>query len=180
MKMFKKSLKRQAGFTLVELGIVVAIGAVIIGLGLVVVPSLLASTRANAEISEIPTIATKIQRAYANRPTFAGMNQATVIGLKAFPDSSVTGAVISNRWGGLVTVAPATLVVANDAFTITTTGVPSEECVQVGQGLETVARSIAIPAGTPVKTDGVALNLTTLGTQCDLGATTAIVYTFGK
>lgn len=179
MKNFKKFAKLQAGFTLVELGIVVAIGAVIIGLGLVVVPSILASTRANAEISELPTIATKTQKTFANFPNYSTLTQPIAIGMKVFPDASVAGATVTNRWGGAVTIAPATLVLANDAFIITSVGVPAAECAQIGQGMERSARVITV-AAVAVKADGQPLDLAKLGTQCGLAATTTMVYTFGK
>lgn len=181
MKSLANFKKKQSGFTLVELGIVVAIAAVIIGISLVVVPGLLASTRANAEVSELPAIATKIQRAYANQPNYATLTHSTVVGLKVFPESSVAGTVVTNRWGGLVTIAPfaAGLLSANDAFTFTTTGVPSVECVQVVQSLERSARAIAVGA-VQVKADAAALNLATLGTNCGLSNSNTLVFTFGK
>lgn len=172
--------KRQSGFTLVELGIVVAIVAIIIGIALVVVPSILASTRANAEISELPTVVTKIKRSYANQPDFSLVSQATIAGLKVFPDSQVSGTNITNRWGGPVTVAPATLVTDNDAVAITTTQVPTAECLQIGQGVEGSMRQITI-AGVVVKADGTAAaDPAKLGTQCATAATVTIIYTFGK
>lgn len=184
MKVFKQLKKRQKGFTLVELGIVVAIGAVIIGIGLIVVPSLLASTRANAEISELPTVATKIQRAYANQPNYSGMTHAAVVNLKVFPDNQVSGTTVTNRWGGGVTVAvnATGIVSANDSFTITSTGIPEDECVQLGQGLERAARIITVGTGASavVKADGAKLDLAKLGTQCAVASTSTIVYTFGK
>jgi prepilin-type N-terminal cleavage/methylation domain-containing protein len=187
MKLLNKFKKRQSGFTLVELGIVVAIGAVIIGIGLIVVPSLLASTRANGEVAELPAIATKISRAYANQPNFSTLTHANVVGLQVFPDNQVSGTTVTNRWGGTVTVASigATgLVSAHDAFTITSTGVPSDECVQLGQGLERAARVISVTpkggAATSVKADGAKLDLGALGTACKAATSATMVYTFGK
>jgi prepilin-type N-terminal cleavage/methylation domain-containing protein len=172
--------KRQSGFTLVELGMVVAIGAIIIGIGLVVVPSILASTRANAEISELPTVVTKIQRSFQNQPNYSQVSQSTIAGLKAFPDSQVSGTTITNRWGGTVTVAPATLVTTDDAVAITSTQIPTAECLQLGQGVEGTMRQISI-AGVVVKADGTtATDPAKLGTQCASASTVTIVYTFGK
>jgi prepilin-type N-terminal cleavage/methylation domain-containing protein len=172
--------KRQSGFTLVELGMVVAIGAIIIGIGLVVVPSILASTRANAEISELPTVVTKIQRSFQNQPNYSLVSQSTIAGLKAFPDAQVSGTTITNRWGGTVTVAPATLVTADDAVALTSTQIPTAECLQLGQGVEGTMRQISI-AGVVVKADGTsATDPAKLGTQCNSASTVTIVYTFGK
>ena len=174
--------KRQSGFTLVELGIVVAIAAIIIGIGLVVVPSILASTRANAEISELPTITTKIQRAYANQPNFAALTQAGIVNLNVFPESVVnkTAGTIANRWGGAVTIAPATLKQANDAVAITSADIPTAECLQIGQGVEGAMRKITVGT-TVVKADGVsAADPAALGTACNAAATVSMIFTFGK
>lgn len=174
--------KRQSGFTLVELGIVVAIAAIIIGIGLVVVPSILASTRANAEISELPTIATKIQRAFANQPNYGALTQAGIVNLNVFPDSVVdkTAGTIVNRWGGAVTVAPATLSQANDAVAITSNDIPTAECLQIGQGVEGSMRRIVVGT-TEVKAPGTtAANPTALGTACNATATVTMVFTLGK
>jgi prepilin-type N-terminal cleavage/methylation domain-containing protein len=174
--------KRQSGFTLVELGIVVAIAAIIIGIGLIVVPSILASTRANAEISELPTITTKIQRSFANQPNYAAVTQASIIGLNVFPTSVVdkTAGTVSNRWGGVVTVAAATLVNANDGVSITSTQIPTAECLQVGQGVEGTMRKITVGT-TVVKADGsAAADSALLGTACNDAATATMIFVFGK
>lgn len=177
--------KSQKGFTLVELGIVVAIAAIIIGIGLVVVPSILASTRANAEISELPTVATKITRAYANQPDFSAITTAGVIDLGAYQAASVnrTAGTITNRWGGNVTVASDTLVNADDVVSLTYTNIPTAECLQIGQGVEGAMRQISVTgtAETVVKADGEsAANPTTLGTACNSAARVSMTFTFGK
>lgn len=183
MKPFFK--KRQKGFTLVELGIVVAIAAVIIGIALAVVPALLASTRANAEISQLPTVTTKIQRAYANAANFAAVTTAAVVNLNVFPDSQVdkVAVTISNRWGGSVTVAPATLVNANDGVAITETLIPTAECLQIGQGVEGFMRKIAVGTapGIVVKVDGTATtDPVKLGTECQKTNANTMIFTVGK
>lgn len=178
-----KMKKRQSGFTLVELGIVVAIAAVIIGIGLVVVPSILASTRANGEISDLPAITTKIQRSFANQPNYSSPTAATMpvlINLRVFPESEVNGTTVNNRWGGTITAAVDTLKTAGDAVTITETNLPQAECVQVIQGVDRSYRKIAVN-GTGVKADGEAqIHLDTLGTACGTGGNNSIALTFGK
>lgn len=174
--------KRQSGFTLVELGIVVAIAAIIIGIGLVVVPSILASTRANAEISELPTITTKIQRAFANQPNFANITQATVAGLNVFPPSNVSGTTITNRFGGAVTVAKNTLVATtpDDTVAITSAQIPTAECLQIGQGVEGSMRQIQV-GGVVVKDDGKsAADPAKLATECGKTSTVTMTFVFGK
>lgn len=174
---------KQSGFTLVELGIVVAIAAVIIGIGLVVVPSVLAATRANGEISDLPAISTKIQRAFANQPNFSTpttASMAVLVNLRVFPENMVSGTTVTNRWGGSLTAAVSTLQTANDSVTLTDTNVPGPECNQVVQGIDRSYRQIKVNA-TTVKADGDAqVNLATLGTACNAAGNNAIAVTFGK
>ena len=174
-----KFKRRTSGMTLLEFGIVIGLFALVVGLALYVVPSILANIRANAEATLLPTVESKIQRAWANQPNFSQVTTAQVAGLHIFPDSEVSGTTIVNRWGGPVTIAPATLVTANDATAITSGNVPTAECMQVEQAVETSFRQITIN-GTVVKADGQTLvNENTVETAC-ASTTNTMVYTFGK
>ena len=175
---FKKS---QAGFTLVELGIVVGIAAVIIGLSLTVVPGLLATTRANAEISEVTAIVAKIQRTYTNQSNYATATTPIIASVKAFPDNEVAGSVITNRWGGLVTIAPTTLAsIPNAGLNLTYASVPTAECLLIVQGVERTMRVITVN-GVIVKADGANFADPALtGTNCNAQTLVPIIYTIGK
>jgi type II secretory pathway pseudopilin PulG len=171
--------KRTKGFTLLEFGIVIGLFAVVIGLALYVVPSILANIRANAESNLLPSVEAKIQRAYANQPNYANVSMAQVTALHIFPDSMVSGSTITNRWGGAYTIAPTTIATTNDAVSITSAGVPTAECIQIEQGVETSFRIIKI-GGTVVKADGQTLvGEDTVSAAC-ASATNQMVFTFGK
>ena len=179
----KQKLSKQKGFTLVEVGIVVAIAAVIIGLGLVVVPSILSSNKANAEVSLIPAAVSKIQKAFSNQNDFSSATTAMVTKLNAFPNEQVnqTNGTITNRWNGAVNVLPTNLHgTDNDGAAITSANIPSAECVAIVQGVErTVAR---ITVGTTVvKAVGdAAADPTAVGTACNAASTATIEYAFSK
>lgn len=195
MKFFNstKSLKsKQKGFTLVELGVVVAVGATILVISLGVVPSVLANNRANAEMQEVPGIATNIQKIYLNAPTYVGATLDAVIRLNAFPSSRVTipasgAATATNRWGGAVTMSVATLTSTNDIVRLVYSNVGSSECKTVIGGIAGLARRIVVDsansgtsgAGTTVKPDAGALDITALGTACGTTAN-SITYDIGK
>jgi len=182
--MNKKIIKKhQAGFTLVELGIVVAIAAVIIGIGLAVVPSIVSSIRANGEVSDLPTLSTKIRTAWANQPTYgtSGTSITTeAISLNVFPTARVTSSTtVSNRWGGSITVAAGTLNTAGDAQVITETDVPQTECTLVVEGVDQSFPVITVN-GTSVKANGASqVTLATVGTACVSGTNT-LAFTAGK
>ncbi|HEX7649998.1 MAG TPA: prepilin-type N-terminal cleavage/methylation domain-containing protein, partial [Noviherbaspirillum sp.] len=78
---------QQRGFTLLELGIVVTIALVLIGVGVTKVPKIMADNRANAEISELPQIVAKIQKAVANQQNYTGMTLDSLIRLDVFPQN---------------------------------------------------------------------------------------------
>jgi nitrate/nitrite transporter NarK len=155
---------------------------VIIAIGLAVVPGIIASNRANAEISEVPSVVAKIQKLYNNQSSFSGVTTGQVAALSVYPDqeASAVGGTITDRWGGAVTVASGTLKVAGDSVILTYNNVPQAECTQIVPGVANSVRVITI-GGTSVKADGQAVNLTTVGSQCAAGSTAnTITYQFSK
>ena len=139
----------QRGFTMVELAVVVAIGAVILVIALAVVPAVLANNRANAEMQELPSILSNIQKAYSNAPTYAGATLDAVIRLNAFPAERVTipgagAATATNRWGGTITLAVANLSATNDIVRLVYTNVSERECKAIIQGVAGLMRRIYV------------------------------------
>lgn len=187
-----KNRNKQHGFTMVELGVVVAIAATIIVIALAVVPGVLANNRANAEMQELPSVITNIQKTYSNNPTYNGITLDGVIRLNAFPTERVTVpssglATATNRWGGQITLTPANLSAVNDIARLVYASVGTRECKTVLQGVSGLVRRIYVDSanggvagsGTLIKDDGAPLDLTLLGTAC--GSTTATVtYDLGK
>lgn len=194
MKKSFKEMKKlaQGGFTMVELGVVVAIGAVILVIALNVVPAVLANNRANAEMQELPSILTNIQKNYSNAPTFVGATLDAVIRLNAFPNERVTIpgaglATATNRWGGTVTMTVANLSATNDIVRLVYSNVAERECKNVIQGVGGLMRRIYVDSanggaaggGTIVKADGAAVDTGALGTACGTAAN-SITYDVGK
>ena len=85
---FKKY--KQQGFTLLELGIVVTIALILVGVGVTKVPKIMADNRANSEIAELPQIVTNSQKAVMNQQSYTGMTLDTLIRLDVFPQNRVT------------------------------------------------------------------------------------------
>lgn len=171
--------KLQRGFTLIELGIVVVIGSILLAVALTIATTVLADNRANDELKEVPLIVTRIQKLYNNRSSFLGLTTTLAIAQNAFPGNRVTSATtVTNRWGGAITVLPATIATAADGVAATYTQVPKSECLAVVPQLDSVVRTVTV-GGTAVKADGAATDLTALGTQCATAPTT-VVYTFSK
>lgn len=177
MKNFTSKTK-QAGFTLVEIGIVVAIGLLFL-LGIGAAGRTIAGTKVNSEIGEIKTIAANVQRQYSGKSSYATATLTDMIALKSIPDErKLTATTAANRWSGAITLAPATLNTANDSIKYTSAAIPEYECTQIVPQVEGSLLRVAV-AGTDVKALGGQLNQTTLGTQC-AGGNVSIDYYFGK
>lgn len=184
---------RQAGFTLIELGVVVAIGFLLIGIGLYKAPAIMANYRANAEISELPQIVTNIQKIAANASNYSGYTLDTVIRNDAFPQNRTTigagagSATATNRWNGPITFAVGTISTTGDIGRLVYQGVPDSECKNVITAVAQMFRRIYVDSsnsatagnGTQVKTDNQVLNSASVGTACSGGAN-SITYDFAK
>jgi len=178
MKQNFKPVGNQKGFTLVEIAIVVAISLLLLA-GVIGVNRIIANTKANDEIGELKQESTGIQKIYANNSNYATATLTDIIALKGLPDARITSTTTAtNRWGGAITIAPATLATANDAIKFSTAGVPEYECVSVIPQVEPGFSRISV-GGTDVKAYGGTLNKTTLGTQCT-GGNVAVDYYFTK
>lgn len=168
------------GFSLIELSIVIVIVSILLAVGLGITRSILSDNRANDELKELPLIVTRLQKLYNNRATSAGVTTAIAISNNIFPAERVISPTeVTNRWGGTVTVAPATIGTANDAIAMTYNAVKTAECLAVISQIEASMRTISV-AGVLVKNDGEQPNLGLLGTQCSSASEVVIVYTFSK
>lgn len=187
-----RKFAKQKGFTLIELGIVVAVGFLIIGIGLYKAPSVMAGYRANAEINELPQIVTNSQKIAANAPNFTSFSLDTFIRNDAFPANRVTipasgSATATNRWNGTITFASGTITTAGDIGRYVYTNVPDAECKQVVNAVAQMFRRVYVDkgnsgtagAGTAVKPDNARLDEASLGAACS-GNVNSITYDYAK
>ncbi len=137
----------QRGFTLIEVAIVVALAAVLLG-SLKIVPEIMAGNRANSEIAQIPRVIANVQKQFYNSANFSTIANTIVNQFKLVPDEmNGGGSIINNRWGGTVTFTPSG---ANSTrFTMTYTNVPESECQKIlmavgGNYLDAGANSTSI------------------------------------
>lgn len=183
---------KEKGFTLIELGIVVAIGFLLIGIGLYKAPSIMAGYRANAETTELPQIVTNSQKIAANAANYSAFTLDTFIRNDAFPANRVTipgsgSATATNRWNGNITFASGTITTNGDIGRYVYTGVPDSECKAVVNATAQMFRRVyvdkansgAVGAGVVVKADNAQLDPAALGTSCS-GGVNSITYDFAK
>lgn len=183
MKLEKQLLikQKQKGFTLVELLLVVgliALGAVV---AYITFPKVQSTSRANAEATNINTIASGINNLYAGSNTFTGLTNEVLINGKGAPERMVgAGNTLVNSLGGAVTIGTATLPaggVTDNHYQITWEGIPEAECVKLGTGVANNFVDVTIN-GTAVKTypgEEVA-DPVTVTTACDQGGANILVF----
>lgn len=179
---FDRRARRQRGMTLVETMIAIAIGLIIVAVGVKGVRAAMADSRSTDEVGDLPRIFANLQKVYAQRPSFAGATQAIFVNNNAFPDSMVTSGstTVNNRWGGSVTIAVTSIGAgSNNALTYETTAVPSSECSNVIPQLDSVTRVVTVN-GTTVKQDKLPTDLAALGTACSADVANDVVYTISK
>ena len=165
---------------MVELGIVVAIGSLLVGFAINTGFSVFSSARAEAEIDELSSIVTNIQRSFQRTGSYASATQDTLIGLRVFPEARIDGNTVRNRYSGFITAAPTNIVGANDGLALTTTGVPASECAHVIQGVEKMMRVVRVGT-TVVKADGQpAADPGSLAQVCHATSDATITFVFGR
>jgi prepilin-type N-terminal cleavage/methylation domain-containing protein len=184
--MKKIQQRKQKGFTLVELGIVLAL----IGIGLFFAISKINETsdvsRAQNVSSDISTIITGVKRYYATQPEFPNtITQSDLINFGVFPPSWVRAASTSGGTTTAASVVPPfggslTLVRnstdANSAD-MTIPNVPARVCTELGRLMSNGATVIEVGSTTVKQLNGQ-LNLNLLGTNCTGG--TNMVFRFTR
>ena len=187
LKSIRKS--RQSGFTLVELGIVLAL----IGIGLFFAISKMQETgdasRAQNVANDISTTVNNIQRFYNTVQEFPSpINQAELISNKVVPakwvattPSTTPGAtptsVITGPFGGAVTIKRDDTLTSEASIQIE--NVPSRVCSEMGRLMADGYRAITVES-TPVKAVNGSLDISKLGTECSKAVAVSMTFRFQK
>lgn len=128
--------RRNAGFSLVEILLVLGVIAILAVAAFIIFPQVQASSRANQEAQNIKTIIAGVRNLYAIRTDYVGLETPVVNAAHIFPRSMNGGdfsssATIRHLAGGDVKVEP------RDAdsrrFAVIYHDVPTEICVRLAQ-----------------------------------------------
>ena len=165
--------RKNKGFSLLEILLVLAIAAALVIGAFIVYPKVQAGARADAESKNISTIVAGIKSLYTSSSTYTGLTNAVAANAKIFPDNMLNGSSTTpiNAWKGDVTVAAAATgpsSTAGSSFTITYTAVPAAECAKIVSGLAGTFYTVSV-GSTAVKTADGTLNVAAMTTACNSG-----------
>jgi prepilin-type N-terminal cleavage/methylation domain-containing protein len=175
LKSIRKS--RQSGFTLVELGIVLAL----IGIGLFFAISKMQETgdssRAQNVANDISSVITGINRFYSTSNQFPNAMHTDLINNKAIPPRWVSGAALVGPFGGTATLARTSASASAEA-TLTILSVPPRVCIEMGKMMASYP-NISV-GGEDVKTPTTALDVSKLTTECNDTNAATMAFLFYK
>jgi type II secretory pathway pseudopilin PulG len=133
--MRKIQTTHESGFTLLELLLVVGVGALLLIGGIATYRQVTAGNQANQAQQTLLRTAASIRTAYQNQVDYAGLDAAaaeqTLIDLGIFP--SVAAPPIPNAFGGEITVDTGA---GNETFILEYTEVPQPACLNLGMAIQ--------------------------------------------
>ena len=121
---------RQAGLTLAETLLVLAIGALAIVGGTLLYLQATAGNKLNTGINQFVTLQSAIRSLYAGQSNYDSLTNTLLTTANAAPSDMVVGAgQIRNAWGGVVTAVTNTAAI--ERFDMSFAAVPSNACVKL-------------------------------------------------
>lgn len=180
-----KSRKKERGFSLLELLLVVGVGALLLLAGIGTYQLVTSGSTANNAIRLIATIKQQTQRAFQGQGTYGNGTTPdnlvpTLVAMEAFPSGVLNAAAAPiDPWGGAIAIVAAGGV-AGPNFSITYPAVPTASCIQIGTAFTerdtdfvslTVGAAAAYNVANPVTTVG-------LTATCNAAAAVPMVWQF--
>lgn len=182
----RTTLPRQRGLTLIEILIVIAIGAGILFGVFTVANRIGERSTINELASNLNMMAAETRSSFRAQGNYLGVTPAALIGMGVPPTTMVSGSTIQSPWATPIAVAPATLTAANDAVNFTITGVPAAQCAALVRAAEgafgrvligsTVVKNMTSMTPNPM----TPLNAALVGTTCNAAGPFAISFVLGR
>ena len=190
-----KSRARQAGVSLIELSIALAIIAVITITGIIFATDALKESRIGSEAARVNSIVMKSRAAFQNR-ALANLSVAATTTLDAarlgvFPadmldkpitDTSLAATDVKNRWGGNVQIF------SNPGLSVMTlvyNDIPQSDCIEFVNRVSSLfsyvssGATVSTTGATAIKTPTVALSTANTPSACQAGDNT-LTFAFAK
>lgn len=162
-----RSRRKQRGFDLIQLGLVVALIGLLMAGAMVGVPKLVENIKSNQQSDDIRTFVAQSQAHFAmfnqDEVSLITANQAKLYPGTSIGTPSKTAVTYPSRFGGKIAVSYA----AEDrAMSIKIDGIPSTAvCTKMGAQLAGIASGMNVGTKT-VPTDGGRLSMSTLSDLC--------------
>jgi prepilin-type N-terminal cleavage/methylation domain-containing protein len=157
--------RREAGFSLTELLIVVAVIAALIAIIIPVSNKVMASNKTNNAVTQATQLSGKIKALYRGGPNYGGLTVAIAMNAGAVPEEMRNGTALVNPWGGAVLLAPTNVGGGtNNAIRVTYQRVPQSACINMASNVSaqfdvvTVNSTVTKAYGTTGSADPAALS----------------------
>jgi hypothetical protein len=172
---------RERGFMSIELGLVLLVVAIMIAAAVLFYRDTQRKNAINNNVADVVSISGNLVAKYGQLNRYGDVTTELAVKANVIPAHlrDVGADTASNRFGGVIALAPADITATNDAVAITWPNVPSAMCSDIVSGVQGEFRVITVD-GTEVKADGDILDMTALEDACDTGAATELVFSVGR
>ncbi|MFK4705833.1 prepilin-type N-terminal cleavage/methylation domain-containing protein [Roseateles asaccharophilus] len=170
--MRKTTNRKQGGFTLIELAVVIAIIVVAIAAIISRRGATDQTAKIQTEAGNLQAILGKVNSTFAGRINYSGASTSLLLAQGAFPTSMVNGTSVVNAWQGAVTVDPAPGLTTVD---ITYAGVPTSACIELVANTSRSYNEVTVNS-TKTKNGAALSDLAATQTACSASATNTIVF----
>lgn len=142
--------RKQSGFTLIEISIVIAIALILILGGITFGSRMIMSANVTAETENIGMLITNVRNLYQKR--YGNLTVAQAIALNLVPTDLLNGAALEGHFGAIA-LAPGQLAGggANTAIVVTLSNVPPDACTQLAPALLGFADELDVGATANLK-----------------------------
>ena len=121
--------RRQAGFSLVELAMVLAIVALLVAGIMLFFSNASTANKTNDAMTELAAVQQVTRSLYAGQPDYSGLDTAVIAAAKQLPNKWVKAATsLTSPFSAPVLVTVATTNTAADSFTVEFDGLPDTAC----------------------------------------------------
>ncbi|WP_052100959.1 type 4 pilus major pilin [Novilysobacter arseniciresistens] len=141
---------KQAGFSLVEILLVLGIIAILAIAAFVIFPQVQNANRANTEQSNLVAMSAGIKNLYAATRDYSSLTTAIANKAGIVPSTMNGGdsaaATITSSWSQAVSIGPGAATAVSPTFAITYTDMPAKVCAKLVPGMIQNFKSIHVPA----------------------------------
>lgn len=172
------------GFGLVELLLALGVATAMGAAAFWVYPRVTTRVNVASDVENVRDLANRVDRSHGVVGSFRGVSTLNVLedGLAPADFRQASAATMSNAWGGAVTVSPATVRLAGDAFSVGLSGLPARACVPFVSALagDANVRDVIVGNTSVLLGNGGTLDVPGSGLACGAdGAVVDVVYYSG-